>query len=289
MISKRKPSWLKSSSSLVPGIKYVDLILDKYSVSSVCREARCPNIGECFSNKTATFLIMGKVCTRNCRFCNISNGNPYVPDRNEPIRISLAIKELGINYAVITSVSRDDLEDGGAEHFKSVIDKIRELNRDCKIEVLVPDFRKTERYLDTVINSVPDVINHNLETIPTFYKRVMPQADYDYSLYLLQRVKESSEILTKSGILLGLGEEINEVIELFRDLRNVNCDLLTISQYIPPTKSHYPVKKYVDPDVFDNLKQVALDMGFKGVMSGPLVRSSYNSEKLLKSIRSNNV
>lgn len=289
MTSKRKPSWLKSSSSLVPGIKYVDLILDKYSVNSVCREARCPNIGECYSNKTATFLIMGKVCTRNCKFCNILNGETSALDSDEPTKISMAINELGLKYAVITSVTRDDLADGGAGHFKAVIEKIRETKKDCSIEVLVPDFRRTERFIDTVINSEPDVINHNLETVPGLYKSVMPKSDYNYSLSLLKRVKERSDVFTKSGIIIGLGEEINEVIELFKDLRRVDCDLLTISQYIPPTKNHFPVKKYVDPEIFNNLKDIALDMGFKGVMSAPLVRSSYNSEKLLKSIRSNNV
>jgi lipoic acid synthetase len=248
---------------------------------TVCQEALCPNRGECFSRGVATFLIMGNVCTRDCRFCAVRSGRPLPLDPDEPARVAGEVRNLGLRFAVITSVTRDDLPDGGAMHFVRVIQAIR---RECKgvgIEILVPDFMGAKGALDLIAAEPPEVINHNVETVPRLYSVVRPQADYDRSLRLLEGTKERSpSVVTKSGLMVGLGEEKEEMIRVMDDLRRHHCDLLTIGQYLSPSKGHFPVKAFIHPETFDDYAEIALAMGFKAVASGPFVRSSYKAEAL---------
>ena len=276
----RKPDWLKIKVQSNEKLTEVENILKKLSLNTVCDEANCPNKMECFSKKTATFMILGKICTRNCTFCNVSKEKPTSVDNEEPAHVAQAVKELGLKHVVVTSVTRDDIPDGGAGHFAEVIKQIKNINKDVIIEVLIPDFKGDNGALMKVVNATPHIINHNIETVPRLYPEVRPMAIYERSLELLKNVKSMNEsIYTKSGIMLGLGEKKEEVLKVFEDLRAVDCEFLTIGQYLSPSGKHHPVIEYIHPDEFDNYKEISIDMGFKYVASGPLVRSSYQAEK----------
>lgn len=280
----RLPEYLKRPIIDTEKTKNVRRILKTNCLNTVCESARCPNKNECYQKNTATFLIMGNVCTRNCRFCNISCEKPQPLDKNEPKNVALAIQELDLKYAVITSVTRDDLADGGAGHFAQCIEEIRKQetgNREqkclTKIEILTPDFKGDTNALDIIIKAHPDVFNHNIETVPSLYKKARPQAIYERSLAVLEYVKKNSDILTKSGIMVGLGETFEELEQTLLDLKNINCDIVTIGQYIQPSKAHLPVEKYYTIEEFEQLKTLAKKIGLKNYQIGPLVRSSYNA------------
>lgn len=278
----RKPEWLKirlpKSTERIDGIKQA---MRKHGLHSVCEEASCPNLSECFNHGTATFMILGAICTRRCPFCDVAHGRPLKPDAAEPEKLALTIKDMKLSYVVITSVDRDDLRDGGAQHFADCIREIRKHNPTITIEILVPDFRgRMDRALEILIETPPDVFNHNLETAPRLYKLARPGADYKWSLELLRRFKEAHpEVKTKSGLMVGLGEEISEIEEVLRDLRAHNVDMLTVGQYLQPSKHHLPVKRYVPPAEFDALKKYADEIGFTHAASGPFVRSSYHADQ----------
>ena len=279
---QRKPDWLKIKLHSGNNREEVFQILGRLTLHTVCEEANCPNLGECFSRKTATFMILGKFCTRNCTFCNVQKNRPTPVDPDEPLHVAQAVKELNLRHVVITSVTRDDLSDGGAGHFAKVVNEIKRLDSNVAVEVLIPDFRGDKNALAIVVEAKPKILNHNVETVPRLYPEVRPMAVYKRSLELLANVKEmDGGMLTKSGIMLGLGEKEDEVIELFKGLREVRCDLLTVGQYLAPSKSHHPVVEYVHPDVFEEYKEKALKMGFRHVASAPLVRSSYLADKAL--------
>jgi lipoate synthase len=278
---QRKPDWLKIKVENSAKRTEVENILKRLSLHTVCEQANCPNLMECFGKKTATFMILGKVCTRNCTFCNVGKGVPENLDKDEPLHIAEAVGELGLRHVVITSVTRDDLPDGGASHYAEVIRKVFEYNGNVVIEILIPDFKGSVDALATVLEANPHILNHNIETVPGLYKEVRPMAIYRRSLELLENVKKMrNDIFTKSGIMLGLGETENEVLAVFSDLREVGCDFLTVGQYLAPSKAHHPVVEFIHPTVFANYKEKALEMGFKYVASGPLVRSSYQAEKM---------
>ncbi len=274
----RKPEWLKVK--LPSGKNYVDLkkLVLKNTLNTVCEDARCPNIAECWERKTATFMILGDICTRSCGFCSVKTGKPESLDWGEPERVADAVIKLKLNHAVITSVNRDELENGGAEIYSLTIKKIRRKNPLCKIEVLIPDFCGNWDALQIVLNAKPDILNHNTETVPRLYKLVRPQAKYERTLELL-KISKVQNLTTKSGFMVGLGEREDEVYELMSDLRRVDCDILTIGQYLQPTKNHLPVMRYVTPETFKGYKKIGLEIGFKHVESGALVRSSYNADK----------
>lgn len=282
---QRKPEWLKIKTIGGKNRTQVEKLLGSLALHTVCKEAACPNLMECFSRKTATFMILGKLCTRNCAFCNVEKGMAEGIDGEEPEKIAEAAGALGLKHVVITSVTRDDLADGGAGHFASVIEKVRRRCDGITIEVLIPDFKGNESALDTVISAAPDIINHNIETVSRLYPEVRPQADYRRSLQLLRTVKEKdSRIYTKSGIMAGLGEKPEEVTEVFKDLREYGCDILTIGQYLAPSLKHHPVVEFVTPGRFEEYKAAAYSRGFRHVMSGPLVRSSYHADNALESV-----
>ena len=262
-------------------LNYVQEVLSKYHLNTVCEAANCPNRMECFSSKTATFMILGSKCTRNCTFCDVTSGPPDLLDPEEPKHVADAVKALGLKYVVVTSVTRDDLPDGGAEHFAKVIRAIKESSPKALVEVLIPDFKGDIDALKTVIEAGPVIINHNIETVPRLYKEVRPQAVYERSLELIKRVKELSGLYSKSGMMVGIGESFDEVIASLHDLREADCDFLTIGQYLAPSKEHHPVVEYVHPDIFDRYKEEALNMGFKGVASGPFIRSSYKAHEMI--------
>jgi len=251
-------------------------LIDHRKLHTVCEEARCPNLGECWNSGTATFMILGDTCTRSCGFCAVKTGRPEYLDKDEPRRVGEAVALMKLRHAVITSVNRDELFDGGAQIFAETIHEIRARVPECRIEVLIPDFQGSEAALDIVLNAQPDILNHNTETVPRLYKTVRPQAQYNRSLELLFRSQEKG-FLTKSGLMLGLGETLDEVIDTMSDLREVNCGILTLGQYLQPTKSHLPVERYVHPDEFADLKRKGMEMGFRYIESGPLVRSSYHA------------
>jgi lipoyl synthase len=279
-----KPEWLKIKVQGGPRRRAVEGLIQKLALHTVCDEARCPNRMECFSRKTATFMILGRICTRNCTFCNVAGGIPEPLDSQEPRRVARAVRELGLVYAVITSVTRDDLPDGGAGYFAETIRAVKEenpgINPGIKIEVLIPDFRGRRSALRKVVEAAPEVINHNVETVPRLYPTVRPQADYDRSLNLLRQVKAMNPgLLTKSGLMVGFGEEKEEVVQVFRDLRQAHCNLLTVGQYLAPSGRHHPVVAYVEPEIFEDYRRTALDLGFRHVASGPLVRSSYRADQ----------
>ncbi len=277
---ERKPLHLKIRVSYGPNYRAVRNILRGLELHTVCEEAGCPNIYECFEAGTATFLILGDTCTRNCRFCLVNNGKPLPPDPNEPSNVAQAIAALRLSYAVITSVTRDDLPDGGASIFAEVIRATRNLNRACGLEVLVPDFHGDWRALQTVIGAGPDVLNHNIETVPRLYPTVRTAANYERSLNLLKSAKSLGfKGHTKSGIMVGLGEEQDELIETLADLRHHGCDIVTIGQYLTPSVSHFPVARYYEPAEFAELEAIGNDMGFLHIESGPLVRSSYHAKE----------
>lgn len=285
---ERKPEWLKVKSNEGEENQAVMSLMRQLSLHTVCEEAGCPNCGECFNRKTATFMILGNVCTRNCRFCNVSKGRPLPVDSYEPMHIADAVEKLNLRHVVITSVTRDDLPDGGAGHFAAVIKAIRE--RFCGqppvIEVLIPDFLGDEKSLKKVLDAKPDILNHNIETVPRLYPRVRPMAIYSRSLALLKNAaKISPSVVTKSGIMAGLGETFEEMEKTMRDLRSHGCRLLTIGQYLAPSANHYPVAEYVTPETFDMYKETALNLGFDYVASAPLVRSSYMAEEAYQKMR----
>ncbi|CDE93147.1 MAG: lipoyl synthase [Candidatus Gastranaerophilaceae bacterium] len=278
---ERLPEFLKRPIIDTDKTRTVRKILKSNCLNTVCEGARCPNKNECYSNHTATFLIMGSVCTRNCRYCNISCQRPEPLDENEPLHVAQAVKDLGLKYAVITSVTRDDLPDGGANHFAKCINEIRKISPNTKIEILTPDFKGNEESLNTIIKAHPDVFNHNIETARDIFKTARPQGNYDTSLGVLKYVKENSDIKTKSGFMIGLGEDIEQIKQTITDLYSVNCDILTIGQYIQPSKEHLPVAKYYNPEEYEELKDIAKNIGIKYFQIGPLVRSSYNAAKLV--------
>ncbi len=278
---ERLPEFLKRPIIDTDKTRTVRKILKSNCLNTVCEGARCPNKNECYSNHTATFLIMGSVCTRNCRYCNISCQKPEPLDENEPLHVAQAVRDLGLKYAVITSVTRDDLPDGGANHFAKCIYEIRKLSPNTRIEILTPDFKGSEEALNTIIKAHPDVFNHNIETARNIFKTARPQGNYDTSLKVLKYVKENSDIKTKSGFMIGLGEDIEQIKQTISDLYSVNCDILTIGQYIQPSKEHLPVSKYYKPEEYEELKDIAKNIGIKHFQIGPLVRSSYNAAKLV--------
>ncbi len=280
MTNERLPDFLKRGIIDTVKTHEVRQILKKFCLNTVCEAARCPNKSECYSKNIATFLIMGSFCTRNCRFCNISSQIPEPINNEEPHKVALAIKSLNLNYAVITSVTRDDLYDGGAFHFAKTVNEIKKINPDVKIEVLTPDFKGIKSSIDTVIKAKPDVFNHNIETVPSLYKKARPQADYKRSLDVLKYVKNNSNILTKTGLMIGLGETIDELIDVFKDLVDINCDIVTIGQYIAPSKHHLPVEKYYQLNEYDELIQIAEKIGIKHPIFSPLTRSSYKAYEI---------
>ena len=273
----RLPEYLKRPVIDTDKTREVRKILKVNCLNTVCENARCPNKNECYSAKTATFLIMGNICTRNCRYCNISCAKPLPLDIEEPAHVARAVKALGLKYSVITSVTRDDLKDGGALHFANCIKEIRKTSPDTKIEILTPDFKNDKNALDIIINAKPDVFNHNIETVREIFKTARPQGNYDNSLAVLKYVKENSEIKTKSGLMIGLGETFEQIEETLYDLHSAGCDILTIGQYIQPSKLHLPVAKYYTLEEYEDLKQLAKKVGFKNFRIAPLVRSSYNA------------
>lgn len=278
---ERLPEYLKRPIIDTDKTRTVRKILKSNCLNTVCEGARCPNKNECYSKHTATFLIMGNVCTRNCRYCNISCEKPQQLDTDEPKHIAKAVKDLGLKYTVITSVTRDDLEDGGANHFAQCIYEIKNTSPLTKIEILTPDFKNNKKSLDTIIKAHPDVFNHNIETVKEIFKTARPQGSYDNSISVLKYIKENSDIKTKSGLMIGLGETFEQIEQTLTDLHNVHCDILTIGQYIQPSKQHLPVAKYYKPEEYEKLKELAASIGFKNFQIGPLVRSSYNAASLI--------
>ncbi len=279
-VPPKKPAWIRARPPSGPGVGRIKQILRRRELSSVCEEAQCPNLGECFSHGTATFMIMGDICTRRCPFCDVAHGKPQPLDGDEPGQLADAIAEMALRYVVITSVDRDDLRDGGAGHFAACIGAVRERTPETTIEVLVPDFRgRMEPALAAFAEHAPDVFNHNLETVPRLYRQARPGADYAWSLDLLKRFKAIHPgIPTKSGIMLGLGEELDEVEAVMRDLREHGCDMLTLGQYLQPSRDHLPVARFVTPQEFEQLRLTGERMGFSNVASGPMVRSSYHAD-----------
>jgi lipoyl synthase len=276
----RKPPWLKRRLPTDASFQEVRGLIEKGNLHTVCQEAKCPNIWECYAHQTATFLIMGSRCTRNCRFCSVATGPPESLDPQEPGRVAAAAARMGLKYAVVTSVTRDDLPDGGAAHFAATIREIRRRIPGARVEVLIPDFQGDRSALLAVLEAKPDVLNHNIETVPRLYPTVRPQADYLRSLTLLQRARECDPALvTKSGLMLGLGEEAPEVRRTLQDLRAADCRILTLGQYLQPSPEHLPVIRYVTPEEFEDWRRSALEMGFAEVASGPFVRSSYHAKE----------
>ena len=276
-----RPNWLNVKNVKESTLIEMKQLLDRFDLHTICENGNCPNVGICFSNKTATFMILGEVCTRNCTFCNVESGQPQDPEENESDKIVEAASLLKLKHIVITSVTRDDLFDGGAYYFASAIKKIRATLPESTVEVLVPDFKGSMSALQTVLNAGPDVLGHNLETVPRLYRIVRQRSDYFRSLRLLKQVKEfNPKILTKSGLMLGLGEKQNEVFEVLEDLRRNQCDIVTIGQYLQPSSKHATVKEYVHPEVFEAYLNKANEMGFSYVYSGPFVRSSYMAHEV---------
>lgn len=284
-MNRHKPPWLRRRLPTGPTYEKIRTLLRKSRLHTVCQEAKCPNIWECFSRKTSTFLIMGPHCTRDCRFCAVSKGPLGVPDPEEPVRIAQAVQDMGLSYVVITSVTRDDLPDGGARFFAKTIQEIRRRTPEALVEVLIPDFQGNSKALQTVLQAGPHVLNHNVETVERLYPTVRPQARYSGSLELFKRAKSfAPAIPRKSGLMLGLGELPKEVEKTLQDLLVAGCSMLTMGQYLQPSKAHIPVKRFVPPEEFDNWKEQALDMGFCQVASAPFVRSSYRAKELRASL-----
>lgn len=289
---ERKPEWLRamflhqSSHSARISASKVRHLMNNLHLNTVCKEANCPNMGECYAKQTATFMILGSQCTRNCGFCNVTCGKPDTVDPGEPDHVASAVKELGLKHVVITSVTRDDLPHGGAEHFARTTEAVRKVNPEVTIELLIPDLKGDRESLDIVLASSPHILNHNMETISRLYPTVRPQAKYDRSLEVLRYCKEKGgDILTKTGIMVGLGEEVAEVEALMDDVLAVGCDILTIGQYLRPSMKHLPVVEYVRPEQFDHYRKVGLEKGFSFVASSPLVRSSYQAEDAFSACR----
>jgi lipoic acid synthetase len=282
----RKPAWLKQRLPSGPDFEKIKGMIGKDRLHTVCQEAGCPNIWECFSHHTATFLIMGSRCTRNCRFCAVAEGPLEPPDPREPERVANVARQMGLKYVVVTSVTRDDLPDGGAGIFAATIEKVRQQIPGVCVEVLIPDFQGSREALETVLKARPDVLNHNIETVPRLYPQVRPQADYRRSLELIQRARESElALVTKSGLMLGLGEKREEIAITLEDLLEAGCRVLTLGQYLQPSKDHLPVIRYIPPEEFEEWRKTALGMGFDEVASGPFVRSSYHAKELFQEVK----
>ncbi len=282
----RKPSWIRVKAPVSKEYARTRRIVQEHGLATVCEEAACPNIGECWAERHATFMIMGEICTRACAFCNVATGKPGPLDADEPRRVAEAVAKMELKHAVITSVDRDDLDDGGAAHFAATIRAIRAASPDTSIEVLTPDFRGKEGALEVVLEAAPDVFNHNLETVPGLYPRIRPGARYFHSLRLLQRAKEiAPEVFTKSGIMVGLGESREEVLQVMDDMRCAGVEFITIGQYLQPTRKHAPVARFWTPEEFDGLKRAALAKGFLMAACGPLVRSSHNAGADFQALR----
>lgn len=277
---KRKPEWIRAKSHGDPRVQHIKDMLREHNLHSVCEEAACPNLGECFAHGTATFLIMGNICTRRCPFCDVAHGRPDPLDENEPAHLAKTIAAMSLKHVVITSVDRDDLRDGGANHFVRCIDEVRRQSPSTDIEVLVPDFRgRMDVALDILTQSPPDIFNHNLETVPRLYKAARPGSDYQWSLDLIRRFQQlHPQVPTKSGLMLGLGETMDEVKQVMQDLRDHGCRMLTLGQYLQPSRHHLPVDRFVTPAEFDELGELGKQMGFEHVASGPMVRSSYHAD-----------
>ena len=280
-MQRRLPDYLKRPIIDTDKTRTVRRILKTKCLNTVCENARCPNKNECYTKNTATFLIMGNNCTRNCRYCKITCARPEPLDLAEPFHVAEAVKDLGLKYAVITSVTRDDLPDGGAQHFANCIYEIRKISPDVKVEILTPDFKGNKNSLDTIIKAHPDVFNHNIETVRNVFKNARPQGDYDCSLEVLKYIKDNSNIITKSGLMIGLGETFEDIEQTLLDLKNVGCDIVTIGQYIQPSKEHLEVSKYYTPSEYEDLKALAEKIGIKHYQIGPLVRSSYRASELI--------
>lgn len=279
---QRLPAWLKRGIVNTETTRKVRGILKESKLNTVCDSARCPNKNECYSNNTATFMILGNICSRNCRFCSVNGGSPETVNSEEPEAIAEAVKKLGLDYVVLTSVTRDDLSDGGAKHFADTINAIKTIDNNIKVEVLTPDFQGKEDLIDIVLSAKLDVFNHNIETSKRLYKEVRPQAIYQRSLDFISYIKKTApDVYTKSGIMTGLGEDFSEIIETISDLHSSGCDIVTVGQYIQPTSSHLSVKKYYEPEEFEIIKEQALIIGVKYIIAGPLVRSSYNAKTVL--------
>jgi lipoic acid synthetase len=277
---KRKPEWIRAKSHGDPRVQHIKDMLREHNLHSVCEEAACPNLGECFAHGTATFLIMGNICTRRCPFCDVAHGRPDPLDENEPAHLAKTIAAMKLKHVVITSVDRDDLRDGGANHFVQCIDEVRRQSPQTDIEVLVPDFRgRMDVALEILTQSPPDIFNHNLETVPRLYKAARPGSDYQWSLDLIKRFQAMHpEVPTKSGLMLGLGETLEEVKQVMQDLRDHGCRMLTLGQYLQPSRHHLAVERFVTPAEFDELRELGKQMGFDHVASGPMVRSSYHAD-----------
>lgn len=276
--SLRRPEWLKVKFGSGETFQHVRGLVDLNNLHTVCESARCPNLGECWSRGTATFMLLGNICTRSCRFCNIEVTKPKAVDIEEPIRVADAVKKMKLKHAVLTMVARDDLKDSGAFIVAETIRQIRSVKPDCSIEALISDLKGNKEHLNIVLDANPNILNHNLETVKRLQKELRVQATYDRSLQILTWAKEKGYV-TKSGIMVGVGENTDEIFELMTDLRKVNCDIITIGQYLPPTKAHYPLYRFYTPSEFEDLKQLGLELGFTHVESGPLVRSSYHAEE----------
>ena len=277
----RKPDWIRVTLGNNQKVEQIRSTLRKHKLNTVCEEASCPNLGECFSGGTATFMIMGDICTRRCPFCDVAHGRPNALMENEPIELAEAIQEMGLKYVVITSVDRDDLRDGGADHFARCIAETRRLNPGIKLEILVPDFRgRGDIAINILAKTRPDVFNHNLETVPRLYKQVRPGSDYQWSLDLLKNYKATApEVITKSGIMVGVGETREEVMQVMEDMKAHDIDMVTIGQYLQPSLDHLPVDRFVHPDEFAEYETLGSEMGFRHVASGPMVRSSYHADQ----------
>jgi lipoic acid synthetase len=279
---RRHPDWLKVKIGGGENFVKMKSLLRNAKLHTICEEAKCPNIAECFGSGTAVFLILGDICTRNCGYCNVKHGKPFSLKKNEPKDIAESVKKLSLSYTVITSVTRDDLIDGGATVFHETVKEIKKLNKNCKVEVLIPDLKGNLSSLKKVVDSAPDVVNHNIEVVKQLFPLIRPQGNYKTSLVLLKNIKKiSNKMKTKSGFMIGLGETRIQILQTLKDLRKADVDYLTIGQYLQPTKKHIEIKKYYTPDEFDELKKIALDLGFKHVESGPLVRSSYHADRAM--------
>ena len=277
---KRKPEWIRAKAPVTPEVMRLKGLLREHNLHTICEEAACPNLGECFTHGTATFLIMGQICTRRCPFCDVAHGKPDPLDENEPAHLAKTIAAMQLKHVVVTSVDRDDLRDGGAAHFRACIKEISAQSPDTNIEVLVPDFRgRMNVALEVLADNPPDIFNHNLESIPRLYKAVRPGSDYQWSLDLIKNFQEQHpNVPTKSGLMLGLGESMDEIKQVMQDLRDHGCRMLTLGQYLQPSRHHLAVERFVTPAEFDELADVAKKMGFEHVASGPMVRSSYHAD-----------
>ncbi len=278
----RKPSWIRTSLPCGEGYAEVRSLVDRHNLHTVCASALCPNLGECWAERTATFMILGDICTRNCRFCAVKNGIPSDPEPDEPKRVADVIDRLQLDYAVITSVTRDDLSDGGAHLFAETIKEVRNRRSDCRVEVLIPDFGVSMGALDCVLEAKPDVLNHNAETVPRLYPELRPQARWGRSLEVLRHAGTRG-FITKSGLIIGAGETRNELSGAIKEIADADVDILTVGQYLAPTLQHHPIERYVPPEEFDEIRDEALSMGFRFVVSGPLVRSSYRAKEAFES------